>query len=279
MKMKLLWSLVLGASLVATPGLAYPPTPQQVIYGCVRDQYGRPLDTTDSQVVLVTSTGVQLQTGITPGLANGINFALPVPMDAGLAHDLYQPTALKVAVPFKLYVVVDQVTNLPIQMTGNFVNLGQPGKQTRLDLTLGVDSNGDGIPDDWELAVLAALGLNLDLSTLNANMDLLGDGRTLRDEFLLGNILANPTNAFTLQIVDPNAGSPILQFVTMTAHSYAVVGSADLKTWTTISFVIPSEGTGLLHNFYYAGGIGPVQLQVVQPASGPQMNFFRMVAQ
>jgi len=261
------------------PGLAYPPAPQHVIYGCARDQYGTPLTSSDNQVILQTSSGVQLQTSIRPGLGNGINYALPIPMDAGLTPDLYQPTALKVAAPFKIYVVFGQATNLPIQMTGNFINLGVPGSQTRLDLTLGEDANGDGLPDAWELAFLAALGLNLNLSDLNPNTDFTGDGRTLREEFFLGNALFNPGNAFQVQLVDSNGGSPILQFVSMTARSYALVGSADLKSWTTLSFTLPTEGTGLEHTFYYAGAIATVQIQVVQPASAPPMNFFRLVLQ
>jgi hypothetical protein len=56
-----------------------------------------------------------------------------------------------------LYVVTGATTNLPIQMTGNLALLGLPGQRTRLDITLGVNANGNGIPDAWEHAFLAAL--------------------------------------------------------------------------------------------------------------------------
>jgi hypothetical protein len=45
-------------------------------------------------------------------------------------------------------------------MKGDLSKLGEPGKRTHLDLTLGEDLDGDGIPDAWERALLAALGGN-----------------------------------------------------------------------------------------------------------------------
>src|SRR5260370_18497252 len=101
-----------------------------------------------------------------------MNFQREVPMDAGLTADPYEPEALMASAPFKIYVVIGVTTNLPIQMTGNYSLLGQPGQQTRIDLTLGVDSNGDGIPDAWEIAFLSSIGSNLNLANLTAGLRL-----------------------------------------------------------------------------------------------------------
>ena len=107
-------------------------------------------------------------------------------------------------------------------MTGNFSLLGQPGQRTRLDLTLGVDANGDGIPDAWEHAFLAAIGSDLPLSNLNANLVLTSDGLTLWQEFLAGTYPFDPSQPFLVKIVGLTAGAPLLEFTAMTGRSYTV---------------------------------------------------------
>ena len=86
---------------------------------------------------------------VVSGLEPGVNYKLEVPMDSGTAAAInaYMPTALKPFWQFKLKVQIGQVTYLPIEMIGNFAQIGQPSLKTRIDLTLGVDSDGDGLGD------------------------------------------------------------------------------------------------------------------------------------
>ncbi len=273
--------------LLTSTALAFPPAPSHTIYGTARDEYGTPFLSPVIQIVLVTPGGVTLSTSINPGILPGVNYQLQVPMDAGLTPDPYMPNALPVAAPFKLYAIIGSITNLPIQMTGNFAQLGQPAQRTRLDLTLGADANGDGIPDAWEYAFLAAIGSNLSLSNLNANTDYTHDGFTLAQEFLLGNYPYNPGGSLTVRLVSVNGGSPLLEFTTMTGRSYTVLGSADLKQWMPLSFTVPAEGPNpATHSFYLASDIRTLQvsaitssaggnMQVVLPAS-PGSKFYRL---
>jgi hypothetical protein len=279
---RVLWSFsILGLTVlppVSAP--AFPPAPHHVIYGEVRDQYGTPLMLAQAQVLLQTPTGVQFNASLVPGLSAGENYRLEIPMDSGITPDLYQSTALFPWAPFKLAVVIGQTTNLPIQMTGDFSLLGQPGQATRLDLTLGVDANGDGLPDAWELAFLSALGSNLTLADLHAGMILTPDGLTLEQQYLLGNYPFDPTNSFSLTLVAANDGAPVLQFNSITGRSYTLFGSSDLQQWVPVSFVIPVEGpSGPAHNYYYAQDIRVMQVQVMQPAAGPALQFFKMMLQ
>ncbi len=276
-----LWAMSLGPW--AGPSAAYPPAPHHVLYGLARDEYGTPFMSSLVQVLLLTPTGVRLSTPMTPGILPGVNYQLEVPMDAGLTADTYSPLALTPAAPFKLYVVIGTTTNLPIQMTGDFRQLGQPGKTTRLDVTLGVDANADGIPDAWEYAFLAALRSNLSLSDLQVNLDLAHDGLTLLEEFLLGNYPFNPGAFAGLRFVNLQAGSALLELTTMTGRSYMIQGSADLQQWTSLDFTIPAEGAnGPSHTFYFAPDIRTLQVQVPAnfdgtPPPGPAMGFFRLV--
>ena len=277
-------ALVLGllapALLLTGPALAYPPAPFHVIYGTVRDQYGTPFTSPSTLILLETPTGVRITGSVHPGLAAGVNYQIDVPMDAGLTPDLYQSSALVAAAPFKLYVVSGGATNVPLQMTGSFSLLGKPGQRTRLDLTLGVDSNGDGIPDAWEQAFLTTIGSNLSLSNLNANLVLTSDGLTLWQEFLAGTYPFDPTEPFLVRIVSVTAGAPLLEFTTMTGRSYTVLGSSDLNQWTPLSFQVPAEGaSGAIQQFYYAPGIKTVQVQVLPDSAGAPMRFFRLMLQ
>ena len=264
------------AALLPLAAQAFPPAPYHLIYGMVKDEYGTPLMSAQAKVVFVSSNGVAVATTVAPGLAIGVNFALEVPMDAGTAAGLYKATAQKSGALFKLYVVVGGVTNTPIQMTGGYKVLGKPAAQTNLDLTLGEDTNGNGIPDAWEYAFLGALGLDIDFATLRAGTDYALDGRTLLQEYQLGNYPFDVADSFSVKMADFNGGAAVLEFSTMSGRSYTVLGSPDLKQWTGLSFTIPSENTGGVHTYYAAPDIRTLQVQVVQPGGGATMRFFKL---
>jgi hypothetical protein len=276
-------ALALAATLLLPLAtLAFPPAPHHLIYGTVRDQYGTPLMTDQAQVILITPAGVQLMTGVVPGLGFEINYQLEVPMDSGLTADPYEPNALMAGAGFTMVVVLGGTTNLPIQMTASLSQLGQPGQQNRIDLTLGVDSNADGIPDAWELAYLSELGSSLGLGNLHANSVIGPNGLTLLQEFLAGYYPSDPTDTLTLQLLNVSGGSALLQFTATTGRYYSLLGSGDLRSWVPLSFRIPAEGSnGAIHSYYYSPGIQTLQLQTLPPGAGspPTLAFNRTGSQ
>jgi hypothetical protein len=199
-------------------------------------------------------------------------------MDAGLTAKPYTANALMSATPYKLLVVVGGTTNLPMEMTGANLVLGIPAQKTYQNLTLGTDANGDGIPDAWEKEFLAEIGSNLALASLHPNGIYTKDGRSLMQEYLLGNYPYNPTNNFNVQIVGQTAGAAVLAFTTASGRTYTAYGSTDLQNWTPLVFTIPNAGTGS-QSSYYAASIQPMQIQTVQPTNVPQMQFFRLQLQ
>jgi hypothetical protein len=271
---------LLTGLLVGVEARAYPPSPYHLIYGLVRDQYGTPLLNDQVQVLMVSTTGTRNSTTVQPGLAVGLNYQLQVPMDALLKPDLYRSNALAVSTGFKLYVVVGNTTNVPIVSAVTTTNLGQPTKMTRIDLTLGTDSNGDGIPDEWELQFLASLGANLSLADLNAGMDLAHDGRTLLQEYLLGTAVFDPDNPFAVRLVDYNGGGAVLEFPTMTGRSYTVLGSSNLQQWAVLPFRLTAEGAAALtRTNFTSSAIDRLQVQVLQSGPAPKAQFFRISLQ
>jgi hypothetical protein len=271
--------LALLALLLCLPAVrAFPPAPDVIIYGLVKDQYGTPLTDTGNRVILQNAAGGQVVCTIQPGVAIGVNYLLSVPMDANTIPGLYTANAQLPGNQYKLYVSVGATTNLPIEMTGAWSVLGSPASQVLQNLTLGADANGDGIPDSWETLFLNELGVSLALAQINPNADYAHDGRTLKQEYLLGNYPYNPTNNFGVQIISQNQGSVVLAFTTTTARTYTAYGSSDLQNWTPLSFTIPALGPAAMTAFY-STTIQPLQIQTVQPTNAPVMQFFKLALQ
>jgi len=266
---------LLAGMLAPAAAWAYPPEPDSVIYGLVKDQYGVALSNPAATVVLQTPGGVQIAANIQPDLAVGVNYYLRVPMDSGSIPPPYVHNALTAGTLYKLYVVVGSVTNLPIEMSAGFQTLVPSAQMALQNLTLGSDGNSDGIPDAWESAFLASLGLNAPLGNINPNSSYTQDGRSLRQEYLMGNF-PYQSNAFSVNLVSLNAGSAALSFTTAPAsHSYTAAGSADLVNWTPLDFTIPALGTNVMSS-YSSSVQQPLQIQTIQPANVPQMQFFRL---
>jgi hypothetical protein len=266
---------VLGIALTAQ---AFPPAPYNLVYGVVRDRYGTPLTTSSAQVILQSPAGQTATTTIIPGFAPGINYQMKVPMDAGQTPDLYSPNAFLASTAFKMVVVIGGVTNIPIEMVTTNSVLGQPGSTARVDLTLGVDVNGDGLPDAWEYAFMATIGTNVSLSSLNANSILTPDGLTLRQQYILGVYPFDPADPFIITYIG-NKTTPAIQFPTITGRTYTVQVSQDMKTWAPVNFAMDGEAPGTTpHSFLYANVIAPVTLYPTS-TNTPSFQFYRVKVQ
>ncbi len=258
---------------------AFPPAPHHLIYGLVRDEYGIPVMNPGAKVLLIAANGSTVSTTVVPGLALGINYALEVPMDFGIAPGLYKANAQQRGAGYRLAVVVGAVTNTPLEMTGGLQVLGKPAEQTRWDLTLGEDTNGNHIPDAWERAFLAMAGLDLDLATLRADRDYTGSGRTLLAEYQLGGEAPDPDGEFRVTLLDRNDGAPVLGLTTKADRTYSVQGSSDLRQWMPLSFKIPALDPTAIHSAYTAPDTRTLQLQVVLPDPDVSVQFFRLGSQ
>ena len=169
MKPKLKTTLILtGALLLPSFLQAFPPAPHHTFQGMLRDEYGRPITWEEAQIFFETANGEIINGQAGEVLLPGVNYRMKVPMDAGTTRELYQPFAMKADMPFNIHVKVGLKTYLPIEMMGSIKKIGQPGVITPLDLTLGEDTDGDGLPDAWERALL---GNGRMLGGINPNDD------------------------------------------------------------------------------------------------------------
>ena len=251
---------------------AYPPAPFHLLYGMLRDEYGTPINS-GAVVILETSSGVQIKTTVVPGIEDGANYRLEVPMDSGLLSAPYLPTALNPTAPFRLKVLVGGVTYLPIEMTGDYLRLGLSSKRTRLNLTLGEDTDGDGLPDAWERII------NQDITKVRPG-DLDKNGMTLLQEYLAGTYAVAPENGFALSIVGFNETRPVLEFLAVTGRTYTLVGSSDLKDWQTVSFRLTTDApNAAARATFVADSINKLRLEAIAPAAGPAPTYFRLKLQ
>ena len=200
-------------------------------------------------------------------------------MDAGLTADAYKPTALSPLVPFKMYVRIGQVNYLPIQMKGSYAELGQPSGRTRLDLTLGEDLDGDGLPDAWERAILALMGPGKGLGDVNPNDDFDGDGLSNLNEYISGNYAFDKEDGFALKIVGTAGANSVLEFLAIRGRSYTIFGSSDFQNWTLVRFHIGGLGeAGLNQKSFYADDVKQLTVEAIAEG-GESLRFFKLMVQ
>ncbi|MFZ4768042.1 MAG: hypothetical protein ACOYMN_24095 [Roseimicrobium sp.] len=224
---------------------AFPPAPSHEIYGTVRDENGRPLDRAEGTIILNGLSNEITRGPSDPSIGNGVNYRLNVPMDANIISGLYQVSALRPALPFTVRVLIRNVSYVPIQMTAGAWAMGVAGGRTRLDLTLGVDSDGDGIPDAWEQALIDSdyTGKLSGLGDVRANDDLDGDGLSNLQEYLIGTYAMDAADGLTLEIVSVANGQAHLRFTAVNGRTYTIKSSNDLKSWSQASYATSPTGT------------------------------------
>jgi hypothetical protein len=273
-----LLALTIIAALALSPSVnAFPPAPHHLFMGMVRDEYGNPLLAEGAEVILDTLNGRNVRAKVKPGLAAGVNYRLAVPMDSGITQDAYQPTALAPTLPFTIRVRVGNVTYLPLELAGDFGRMGEAGATTRLNLTLGVDSDGDGLPDAWELALIAALeGLN-NLADVRPGDDSDGDGLSNLNEYLVGSYAFDKNDGFELTIKRFDEGRPVLEFLAIHGRTYTVRGSADLRTWEDVEMRI--VGKDRAFKSFLAEDVKNLEVEpAAEPGASP-LRFFKLLVQ
>lgn len=259
----------------AADALAFPPAPPHLIHGIVRDAIGNPLSD-GATVILEVSASTPISTFVLAQTDSSFNYKLEVPLDSGLDAGLYQATALVPTAPFKLRVRVGKTTYLPMEMTGDVAHVGVPGGHTRIDLTLGVDSDGNGLPDDWEKAVAAQLGRSWAPGQIHPGDPYPGAGMSYQEVYLAGTYAVAPKEGFVLKIQSSPGETPKLAFTAVKGHRYTLQASATLGEWTSVSFRLSSTETDAPIDAYQASDTRRVEIEAPTLGDEPA-KFYRLV--
>ncbi len=188
---------LLGAFLLLSVIASAPaavPIPDHLLYGTI---------TIDGRPVTRTNTGVTIEarrTAFGPILAsyrmgsrsaNGdfyYSLRIPVAKPADVS-------STQAALGESVVITVRTATGIAHQAVHSVT---EPGVALRLDFGAGVDTNGDGVPENWELATFGTTGSNL-------GRDSDGDGASDRAEYFAGTQPRDPGDVFRLALTHDGA--------------------------------------------------------------------------
>jgi len=183
---------MLTALTVRTP--AAVPIPDHLLYGTIAID-GRPVTRADTGVTIEARQSAfgpvlaSYRMGSRP--ANGdFYYSLRIPV--AQAADVSPAQA---ALGESVVVTVRTASGIAHQAVHSVT---EPGVALRLDFGAGIDTNGDGVPEGWELAVFGTSGANL-------NRDSDGDGATDRMEYFAGTQPMDPGDVFRLAVTEDGA--------------------------------------------------------------------------
>lgn len=243
-------ALCLGLLVVLLPVQAFPPAPYHTLFGNVRDQYGMLLPSSGTVVRTFSGSSELASQPLFDVPSGNYNYQIRVRMDMARPDtDSYHPEVLDTNAALNLKVAMGGRTYVPIEMNSPTA-VGEPSARRRLDLTLGVDSDGDGLPDAWEESQLYQAGVpagptGWDLSKLDRDGDHDGDGFSNWHEYLSGTYALDATSVLDLKIIEKTASSARLEFYSFYGKGYTLESSADLQVWTPVSFtLVPPAAAG-----------------------------------
>ncbi len=232
---------------------AFPPAPYYTLFGVVRDQVGTTLQVEGAEIVLLRDNVEIGRAPVAKAVTIDHNYELDIRIDQSRASTrTYSNKAVSAAGVFSLVVEMNGQRFYPIEVAGT-LRTGQGGERVRLDLNLGADTDGDGLPDAWEEWQLhqagrtpGTPGWNLALITRDGDFD--GDGTSNYLEYVAGTFAGDATERFELRITGKTAGHVAFEFFAIVGKVYGIEQSADLQTWTPAAFALtPGGPTSLLH--------------------------------
>jgi hypothetical protein len=261
--------LLLTALLSAAPNASLAsgiPEPGVTLYGKVLNKFnGATTRLTHGEIKwtfkpLAGGAWVTVTNRLT-NINDQFSFVIQVPCESEIAGLSLSPNTLKVpTAPAS----VDRATVLVNTQAVTFVNAAQSimalaanerGRVERVDLQVAiapVDLDGDGLPDDWEMAHFGSLA-----AAANADPD--GDGVSNQAEHQAGTDPNDPQSLFTLIHITPHQlGGIEVQWSSATEKSYIIQRSGNLLSgFTDVATGIAATPPINLYHDTTATGQGP----------------------
>jgi hypothetical protein len=260
-----LLGVLLGAGLASAGTLR----PSMIVYGVIRDSYGIRLGADTANVSAFLGSNEVARTTIRPQ-PNGANYRFEVNVSDPLAASANEVTpGATVTIRVKM-----GVTLQPTIGTNTFLALGN-GAAVNINLILGTDSDGDGLPDNWEwMAIANSGGAVSNLSQVGPGRDLDGDGMPDDQEFFYGSFPFLPGDELRMSSLTRRANGRLSFTLTpVPGVSYWVETAPSLTAPAWTVYPVSLTETGELSAREFTGGDQPVTLFL---APGGPNDFFRL---
>ena len=259
---------------------AFPPAPFHTVYGDVRDAYGNLVAAEGAVVILYQGSREIQRRSISAATGGNYNYQMRMRIDMfRAATSGYNSSALKSGSTYTLAVNIGGQQFQPIEVATP-PTVGAPADRRRLNLTLGIDSDGDGIPDVWEESQLYHGGDTpgpdgWDLSKIDRDGDYDRDGMSNWNEYLAGTYATDRSSALRLEIKELSGGKARLEFYALYGRTYALESSTDAKTWQPLAFTTSdaadSSATAVTSLVATTSGLMSLHIPVTETS-----NFYRL---
>ncbi len=228
---------------------AFPPAPYYTVFGDARDQFGVLIPAGSASVVLYTDAKETTRESLTATPGADFNYQIRVRID--MLRDASASYSSKALVTGKIYTLGIESGGkvyYPIEMASPPA-IGSASDRRRINLTLGVDRDGDGLPDAWEESQLYQGGVQpgadgWDLSLIDRDGDYDRDGVSNFMEYLAGTYAADAQSTLDLQIKEKLGEAVRLEFYAIYGKSYVLQVSRDLKQWADTTIALKAPGSG-----------------------------------
>jgi hypothetical protein len=274
-------SLVCASLYLAgvSPLQAGLPQPMCVYYGQARDGFGMPY-LTNADVILLHGSQEITRHKIRGSISPGVNFALYVHLDSGLTNSAAYSSRALHSGDLVSIVVRDPDGQKTIMENRAVPAVGPPGELLLINATAGTDSDGDGLPDEWEWELIyASNGALHGLADVRPGDDFDGDGMSNWQEYRAGTFPFLDYDYFYVEEQERTSNGRLrLTFLSVPGKCYSAVCStnpaAASSAWSSCPFALsdtaapritPAEGNGDWLSLYI-------------PVSG-QAQFIRLVVE
>jgi len=216
---------------------AYPPAPHHIIEGLVRNELGNPLDGDNIKIRVISDDGsTVVNSTVKSVIRPGVNYSLRIPMSSNSGKRMFDTKSFYHNMNFNIVISIDGKDYIPIEMIGDFQSMGRPGGITQLDLTLGEDLDGDGLPDAWERSIADAYGLSINEILPGGDND--KDGLTNLEEYKSGNYAFDSEDGVVINNFSHSNNRTEFEFFSIIGRSYKIFESTNLQKWEEKKFVI-----------------------------------------
>ncbi len=253
------------------------PLPPFTVYGSVRNWNGRPFASSDEVTVIVKVKGVEVnRCNVKSGIYPTLNYRVHIPMASGALAgrgEVGDPITFEIYYDGRMHAVM---------VGGVAPTVVKPAGALCCDLVVGSDSDGDGLPDEYEALLMyyyAMAGRGSSLEDINPDDDFDGDGFTNLQEFQAGTIPVERGDYLRItQFGSLENGSFALSFLSAPGRTYRLPKSsnASSNTWETALFAQAADEPPA-RTFFYSDTDANVTLYLL-----PSTNtaaFFRLEAQ